>query len=106
MSGENFVILKGKLKYTNIKTIGQYNSNKFSAKLAVPSPTPGTNPQYVKIAAFGVLADAMNQVGKDNTVKIHGHIEEQHYDGRCRHCGGYDRKYWTEVLVDNFIVEE
>ena len=106
MNGENFVILKGKLTNTNIKTIGQYNSNKFSAKLAVPSPNPGMNPQYIKIAAFGTMADALNQVGKGQLVKIHGHIEEQHYDGRCRHCGGHDRKYWTEVLVDNFRIEE
>jgi hypothetical protein len=106
MDGENFVILKGKLTSTNIKPVGQYNSNKFSAKLAIPSPNPGANPQYIKIAAFGNLADALNSISKDKLVKIHGHIEEQHYDGRCRHCGGYDRKYWTEVLVDNFIVED
>jgi len=106
MNGENFVILKGRLTKVNVKTIGQYNSNKLSARLAIPSPNPGTNPQYVKIAAFGTLADAMSLVDKDKFVKIHGHIEEQHYDGRCRHCGGHDRKYWTEVLVDNFVVED
>lgn len=100
MRGENFVCLVGKLTYPNFKIVGSGNKL-FKARVAIPI---SGKQQYVKVGAWGSLAEALNDVPKDAFVKIHGHIEESSFDGKCRHCGGFDKKYWTEVLVDNFIV--
>jgi hypothetical protein len=104
MIGENFVSLVGKVVYPNLRKVGDKNSSLFSGSLAIP--TGNGKSQYVKISAWNANADALSEVSKDSFVKIHGHIEERSYDGRCKHCGGFDKKYWTDVVVDNFIVVE
>lgn len=101
MIGENFVSLTGKIVYPNIKRVGQNNQSLFNAKLAIPTNTG--NYQYIKIAAWGATAEALDEVMDNEFVKIHGHIEERSYDGKCKHCNGFDKKYWTNVIVDNFI---
>jgi hypothetical protein len=100
--GENFVSLVGKITKPNFKELDN-NNFMFKASLAIPAAdNPGC--QYIKISAWGNMAEALNEVPSRTFVKIHGHIEESSYNGQCRHCGGLDKKYWTEVLVDNFIV--
>lgn len=101
--GENFVTLTGKIQWPEFKTVGANNSSLFKAKLAIP--IDGKN-QFVKIAAWNTIAEALNDVSPDVFIKIHGHIEERSYDSACKHCGGPDKKYWTEVLVDNFMKAE
>jgi len=104
MEGTNFVELKGKVIYPSFKTVGSNNSKLFKGKLAIPvGDAEGGRFQYIKIAAWNNLAELMNDLPQDAFVKVHGHIEERSYDGKCKHCGGAEKKYWTEVLVDNFI---
>ena len=105
MTGENFVSLVGKIERGSLKTVGHNNSSLFKANLAIPTQNNG-NFQYIKIVAWGVLADGLAELSPGIFVKIHGHIEENSYNGKCRHCGGFDRKYWTNVVVDNFIKME
>lgn len=105
MIGENFVSLTGKITYPNLKMVGQNNSNLFNAKLAIPTKTKGSF-QYIKITAWGSMAESLNEVPENSFVKVHGHIEERSYDGKCKHCGGYDKKFWTNVVVDNFVQME
>ena len=104
MIGENFVSLTGKIEYPKLKTVGVNNNKLLNGRLAIP--TERGNNQYIKIAAWGTTAEALAEVGKDLFVKVHGHIEERSYDGKCRHCGGFEKKYWTNVVVDNFVVVE
>jgi single-stranded DNA-binding protein len=104
MIGENFVVLTGTITYPNLKTVGVNNTSLLNAKLAVP--TDKGRSQYVKIAAWNTTAEALAEIPKNMFVKIHGHIEERSYDGKCRHCSGYSKVYWTNVVVDNFIVVE
>jgi hypothetical protein len=99
MEGENFVSLKGTIVWPELKVVGEKNSKLFKGKLA--APIAGRS-QYIKIAAWGSLAEALSEVGKDEFVHIHGHIEERSYNGHCRHCQAPEKKYWTEVMVDNF----
>lgn len=106
MEGENFTSLVGKLAWPELKTVGEKASKLFKAKLAIPIANNPGKYQYLKIAGWNAMAEALNGVAEDQFVKIHGHIEERSYDGKCRHCGGPDKKYWTEVVVDNFIVLE
>ena len=104
MIGENFVSLTGTIQYPSLKTVGQNNNSLFNGKLAIPT-SRGSN-QYIKITAWGAMAEAIHEVPEKTFVKIHGHIEERSYDGKCRHCGGFDKKYWTNVVVDNFVALE
>jgi len=104
MIGENFVSLTGQITYPNLKTVGMNNNSLLNAKLAIPTGTGKY--QYVKVAAWGSTAEAIAELPKDTFVKVHGHIEERSYDGKCRHCGGYSKVYWTNVVIDNFMIVE
>jgi hypothetical protein len=103
--GENFVSLIGKITWPDFKRVGANSSKLFKAKLAIPVANSDKF-QYLKIAGWNSIAEALNDVEKDKFIKVHGHIEERSYDGKCKHCGGFDKKYWTEVIVDNFMVLE
>jgi hypothetical protein len=100
MNGENFVSLKGIIQWPELKTVGENNSKLFKGKLAIPIDGKS---QYLKIAAWNQVAEGLMALQKDVFVHINGHIEERSYDGSCKHCKGQEKKYWTEVVVDNFI---
>lgn len=104
MIGENFVSLTGTVEWPNLKKVGANNNSLLNAKLAIP--TGKGKSQYVKIAAWGTLAEAIAELPKGTFIKLHGHIEERSYDGKCRHCNGFSRTFWTNVVVDNFIIVE
>jgi hypothetical protein len=101
MNGENFVSLKGTIQWPELKTVGENNSKLFKGKLVIPI---GDKSQYIKISAWNSMAEGLGDVPKNSFVHIHGHIEERSYDGSCKHCKGQEKKYWTEVVVDNFTV--
>lgn len=102
MLGENFVQLQGTISWPSFKQVGQNNTWLFKGSLAIP--TVKGNNQYVKIAAWADIAEALATVDPKATIKVQGHIEESSYEGKCKHCGGPDKKYWTEVVIDNFII--
>lgn len=100
MTGENFVILIGKIaapKYKEFDGGGKI----LNGKIAIPI---NGDTQYIKFSAWNTLAEDMYALKRGTFVKIHGHIEERSYDGKCRHCGGSSKKFWTEVVVDNFTI--
>jgi len=105
LTGLNYVRLRGKITKAKVRRVGQYNSLVFNALLAIPAPAPAKGAQYIKISSFS-CADALEPLENGTFVQIEGHIEERFYSGKCRYCGGYEKKYWTEVVVDNFIVLE
>lgn len=102
MEGENFVRLKGKIVYPDFKIVGVNNSKLFKAKVAIPAPSPDRGYQYIKISAWGDTAESLSDLPSDSFIEMYGHIEERSYDGKCKHCSGYDKKFWTEVQVDYF----
>ena len=104
MVGENFVILVGKITYPNFKELDN-NNYMFKAKLAIPSPD-GEGYQYVKIGAWGGLAEDLGILSEGTYVRIHGHIEESSYKAECKQCKWPEKKFWTEVMVDNFVIME
>lgn len=101
MQGENFVKLVGKITRPSLKTVGDNNVSLFKATLAIPAQD-SNGYQYMNISSF-FCADALGELPTNTFISVQGHIEQRPYDGKCRHCGGYDRKFWTEVVVDNFI---
>ena len=60
--------------------------------------------QYIKVAAWGSLAESLSELSNNTWIKIHGHIEETSYDSKCKYCGGPAKAYWTNVVIDNYIV--
>ena len=105
MQGENYVILQGRIERPDLKKVGQNNTSLFSGTINIPTQTEGRS-QYIKLAGWGAVAEALAEVPSNVFVKLQGHIEERSYDGKCKHCGGFDKKYWTNVVVDTFIVLE
>ena len=102
IQGENFVSLKGYISRGTFKEVGQFNTGLFKASLAIPTEE-GTR-QYIKIAAWGDIAEALNDVNSKLMIKLHGHIEQSSYSGKCRHCNGPEKKYFTEVIIANFTI--
>lgn len=103
MEGKNFVELQGKIMWPTLRTVGN-NYKLFKSKIAIPIEGHDGKFQYLKIAAWNATAEAIGELAEESFIKIHGHIEERSYDGKCKECGGSEKKYWTEVVVDNFIV--
>jgi len=103
MEGKNFVELTGKVVYPELKIVGN-GYNLFKAKIAIPVGTEDQKKfQYVKVAGWNTVAEALGELKENAYVKIHGHIEERSYEGKCKGCGAVEKKYWTEVVIDNFI---
>jgi len=100
MKGVNFVELIGKIVWPSLKTVGD-GYKLFKGKIAIPHDDKF---QYLKVAAWHNTAESLGELPEHTFVKIHGHIEERSYDGKCKQCGGFEKKYWTEVLIDNFVV--
>ncbi len=102
--GENFVILSGHIVDANLKIVGKNNSSMLKAKVAIPVKDKSNRYQYCKISAWGFNAETLGALDKSKIVRILGHIEERSFDGSCRFCNGYSKKFWTEVVVDTFTI--
>jgi len=98
--GENFVSLKGRIIYPSFKEVGDNNTALLKGKLQIPI---SGRAQQVKVSAWGTVAEALNELPAKSLIHIHGHIEESSYDSACKFCKGREKKYWTEVVIDNFI---
>lgn len=103
MEGKNFVELVGKIIKPSVKMVGDNNTLLFKATLAIPAPNGGF--QYQEIASFN-CAEALGELKAGTFIKLNGHIEKRSYDTQCRHCGGPDKKFWMEVVVDNFVTDQ
>jgi hypothetical protein len=101
VEGVNFVEMVGKIIYPELKEVGANNTKLFKAKLAIPLNDGKF--QYVKIAGWARVAEALGELPENTFIRVHGHIEERRYEGKCKSCGNPEYKYWTEVLVDNFV---
>jgi single-stranded DNA-binding protein len=101
MNGENFVSLKGTIQWPELKRVGQNNTPLFKGKLVIPIEDKA---QYLKIAAWNQIAEGLHSIPEGRWVHIHGHVEERSYDGKCKHCQNAEKKYWTEVVVDQFQI--
>lgn len=63
-----------------------------------------TSKQYIKIVAYGKIAEEMADITEGTTIKIHGRLQERSYDGACKSCGAKEKKYWSDVLVSSCVV--
>ena len=111
VNGSNFVQLSGFLKFPSLKETNNGNF-RFQGKIAVPftfkdretgETKQGSN--YVKISAWGDVAQELSNLAEDTPVRVEGVLSERSYPGNCKKCGQEEKKYWTDVVVDNFVVE-
>lgn len=100
MEGENFVSLKGYVSDGSLKVVGD-NNFLFKGKLKLPINNMS---QVVKVAAWGNIAESIGELPFNTFIHVHGHIEESSYKSNCRFCKSPETKYWTEVIIDNFMV--
>lgn len=112
MDGNNFVELVGFLKSPQLKETRNNNFH-FQGKVAVPFSYKDRQTgdlkegsKYVKISAWGDLAQDIANLPEDTPVKVQGIFNERSYDGNCKSCGTTEKKYWTDVLVNNFVTVE
>jgi len=111
MQGNNFVELAGFLKYPELSETRNGNY-RFQGKVAIPfsyvekatgETKEGT--RYVKISAWGDTAQDLGALKDGTSVRVQGVFNERSYDGNCKSCGAQEKKYWTDVLVSNFLEE-
>lgn len=107
--GNNFVELVGFLTNPQLKETRNGNFH-FQGKVAVPfaykDKTSGDmkeGSKYIKISAWGDLAQELSSVTEGAGVKVHGVFNERSYDSNCKSCGNPEKKYWTDVLVNNYV---
>ena len=105
--GQNFVQLEGELMWPEFKATG---TGKLFCKfkMAIPFELRDGNvvKHYVKCAAWEGIAEALQDVEQGSWLKVTGRVNERSYDGKCKHCHSEEKKYWTEVVIDNFVPGE
>jgi len=108
MKGINSVKMAGYLMYPKLTTTAS-GFPKFTGRIAIPVRyTRGSeeveSKVYQNISAFGPVAEGLGELLNDTPIQIDGSINTRSYDGKCSKCGSPDKKYWTEVQVNNFII--
>ena len=110
LKGVNLAELVGFLKYPQLKETRNGNYL-FQGKMAIPSEyidyqtgEKKESVNYVKISAWGDVARELAGLAEDTPVRVQGHVNERSYDSNCKTCGSPEKKYWTDVQVNNFVV--
>jgi single-stranded DNA-binding protein len=109
MVGKNEVYLTGYLKYPEVLPTSTGGS-RLKAKIAVPvvykdkSGDEKEGFKYYKLAAWNDTAEDLGSLEDGTAVEIVGTLNERSYPGNCKSCGAEEKKYWSDVLVDNFQV--
>ena len=98
---ENFVKVIGKVKYKKVTTYDNGNSN-FKCSIAIQ--TPNGNYQYIKVSCWIDRDSDLHNIKNGTILKILGHIEEKSYDSNCKYCNGPTKNYWTDVVIDNYVI--
>jgi hypothetical protein len=106
-TGTNFVQLEGELMWPEFKATG---TGKLFCKfkVAIPFELRDGNvvKHYVKCAAWESVAQALQDVEQGSWLKVTGRVNERSYMGKCNDCHSEQKKYWTEVVIDNFVAGE
>ena len=108
MKGVNSVKMSGFLIYPKLTTTAS-GYPKFTGRISIPVTYNRGGEEveskvFHNICAFGPAAEGLGELMQETPIQIDGVINTRAYDGKCKHCGQADKKYWTEVQVHNFIV--
>lgn len=108
MEGINFVKLKGFMRWPKPATTAN-GYPRFTARIGVPVVYQKDGEQHEivinhNIAAWGPTAEGLGELAEGTPIEVTGHINTRSYSGNCKNCDAPEKKYWTEVQVDNFVV--
>ena len=108
MKGENNVKMRGYLMYPKLGVTAN-GFPKFTGKIVIPIVYKSAGEEkegksYHNICAWGAVAEALGEMLEQTPVEIDGTLNSRRYDSSCRSCGAPDKRYWTEVQVNNFII--
>ena len=110
MQGKNEVYLTGFIKYAEVLPTSNGGS-RLKAKISVPfsykdkeTGEEKEGSKYYKIAAWNDIAEDLGGLDDGTAVEVVGTLNERSYPGNCKHCGVEEKKYWSDVLVNNFQV--
>lgn len=106
MEGRNFVELVGQIRWPELNYTVNGNA-RFKCKVAVPFTTKDgeLKHEFHSVVAWGNIAEDLAQLSEDTKIKVHGRINSRSFMGKCPHCKEEQKRYWTEVVVDNFVTE-
>lgn len=109
MADVNHVEMTGKLAYPEYKeTANGYP--RFSGKLIITkkgSDRDGNayeSKDFVRIVAWGDLALTMQDLVENSRLSVTGRLSDRSYTGQCKGCGCDQKRFWYEVVIDNYTV--
>lgn len=108
MKGLNSVKMRGYLMYPKL-SVTVNGTARFNGKVSIPVVyTSGGEEKeskvYYNLCAWGAIAEALGELLQGTPIEIDGHLNTRSYEGACKSCGSPDKKYWTEVQVNNFTI--
>jgi len=109
VDGSNFVELVGVIKDTEVKEVrGGYTL--FKGKVEIPftytEKATGDSKQgsnYFNIVAWNELATELGGLEEGSHVRVQGSLQTKSYASNCKSCSTEEKKYWTDILVNNFV---
>lgn len=103
MEGLQMVIIKGYLKKPKLREVGPYDSSLFTGTVEIPAHDNEKRSQYLNISSFSCAED-LGEVKEGSFLKIYGHLEINPSSIPCQKCGNNKTQYFTNIIVDNFII--
>lgn len=108
MEGLNSVRMKGLLVYPKLTTTAN-GFPKFNGKIMVPIKFKSGDQEkdgktYHNVCAWGAVAEALGEMLENTPIEIDGTLNSRSYDSTCKGCGAPEKKYWTEVQINNFVI--
>lgn len=108
MLGMNSVVMTGFIRNTKYVEVRE-DLYKFTAKIELPVVIDnGSEHKEFSISYFiiswGDVAESMKELVEGTPIKISGKLNVRSYDSKCNACGAPVRKYWTDIVVNNFVI--
>lgn len=108
MEGFNSVRMRGYLMGPKLTYTGN-GFPKFTGRISIPIQYKAGDrvvdgKAFYNVSAWGSVAEALGEMRDETPVEIDGQLNSRSYDGACKGCGQTEKKYWTEVQINNFIV--
>ena len=102
--GDNVVKLVGTITKKQVTVYG--DSTLYKCVLSIPAPVGYSGGQNIGVSTWGEKALYLADLKEGTWLRIFGHIEKTSYKTKCKYCNGATTSYWTDVVIDNFVVLE
>lgn len=103
MEGLQLVILKGYLKDPVVRKVGPFDGHLFTGTISIPASDNEGRCQYLKVSSFS-CAEELDEVKEGSFLRVEGHLEINTSPIPCQKCGHNKTQYFTNIVIDNFVV--